>query len=724
MSSAAHQWKYNKFVAVCVLTLLGMMSQARAQGVWTIITTGTQQDTHGHAEQFTDAPVWFTCPINDMCQSDHSINMMEPDLFKKDFVGRSFAACVLQVFMCPVRGAGITQVEVDGAGSETLVIGWDLISRSSNNCKQCPGFSPDPDGDTIVEYEADGEANLTADIALVILGFPDGTPVDVEFEWTQFTFNNYKPECPNGEPICPGTPGLDDPAEASGELFIDGAPQFNGQFNLINTRGRLLDTRQGSFTAIAGIPFSINIEAFGMAHVQEPGRGAFAEDSAQVAFQGELFLFLGGAQFCTDALLEFSLDIGSDTELSDPQADGDEIFDPGDAYEWMSGPLGGPANGTRDDADAFFFDYGPDPLVAGTEAPTCQQLPVDAITHEYFDMDGHESVDFNPSVFLNPLAPLPAPILRFPSACVFTPDYLALSFDDDGPGHYTGNNMTCDVPVDSPSPFPSLEPYGSTNGQDEIVGATMILNGPTYILGIEFPIGQEDAIHTDLAPNPDGGIEVEDDDVDSLDAYADAAVCNTWLFSPDHEATGVGINGDPLDPGGIYQVFPASGASKIIDEAIHLGISEEADIDAFEFAWVCDEDLEDEVLVLLFSVDDDDPLTSEDESGGLDPRIIYASQLTGSSGALAPQPLSGDIDAIAVWCRPFTTLAPPCPADLSGDGVVEAFDLGILLGAWGPCPAPCDPGDPLNTCPADLSGDCVVEAFDLGILLGSWGLCN
>ena len=26
-----------------------------------------------------------------------------------------------------------------------------------------------------------------------------------------------------------------------------------------------------------------------------------------------------------------------------------------------------------------------------------------------------------------------------------------------------------------------------------------------------------------------------------------------------------------------------------------------------------------------------------------------------------------------------------CPADLSGDGVVEAFDLALLLGSWGPC---------------------------------------
>lgn len=55
-----------------------------------------------------------------------------------------------------------------------------------------------------------------------------------------------------------------------------------------------------------------------------------------------------------------------------------------------------------------------------------------------------------------------------------------------------------------------------------------------------------------------------------------------------------------------------------------------------------------------------------------------------------------------------------CPADLNGDGEVEAADLAILLGSWGPCPG----------CPADLNCDGVVEAADLAILLGSWGPCG
>lgn len=53
--------------------------------------------------------------------------------------------------------------------------------------------------------------------------------------------------------------------------------------------------------------------------------------------------------------------------------------------------------------------------------------------------------------------------------------------------------------------------------------------------------------------------------------------------------------------------------------------------------------------------------------------------------------------------------------DLNGDGVVGSTDLGILLGSWGPCPAPP------AACPADLNGDGQVNAGDLAALLGAWG---
>ncbi|MDZ4755764.1 MAG: GC-type dockerin domain-anchored protein [Phycisphaerae bacterium] len=52
-----------------------------------------------------------------------------------------------------------------------------------------------------------------------------------------------------------------------------------------------------------------------------------------------------------------------------------------------------------------------------------------------------------------------------------------------------------------------------------------------------------------------------------------------------------------------------------------------------------------------------------------------------------------------------------CAADLNGDGVVNAADLAILLGAWA------------TTGPGDLNGDGVVDAADLAVLLGAFGEC-
>ncbi len=54
----------------------------------------------------------------------------------------------------------------------------------------------------------------------------------------------------------------------------------------------------------------------------------------------------------------------------------------------------------------------------------------------------------------------------------------------------------------------------------------------------------------------------------------------------------------------------------------------------------------------------------------------------------------------------------------SGDGVVQAADLGQLLGWWGACEAeaPCRA--------ADTDDDGIIGAFDLAPLLGGWGPCQ
>jgi len=53
---------------------------------------------------------------------------------------------------------------------------------------------------------------------------------------------------------------------------------------------------------------------------------------------------------------------------------------------------------------------------------------------------------------------------------------------------------------------------------------------------------------------------------------------------------------------------------------------------------------------------------------------------------------------------------PICPADLNGDGVVDATDLATLIASWG------SPG-------ADLDGDGETGASDLAALISAWGGC-
>jgi hypothetical protein len=52
----------------------------------------------------------------------------------------------------------------------------------------------------------------------------------------------------------------------------------------------------------------------------------------------------------------------------------------------------------------------------------------------------------------------------------------------------------------------------------------------------------------------------------------------------------------------------------------------------------------------------------------------------------------------------------PCPADLTGDRLVNGSDLGILLASWG-------------TNQNDINGDGFVDGSDLGMLLSAWGAC-
>jgi serine protease len=69
-------------------------------------------------------------------------------------------------------------------------------------------------------------------------------------------------------------------------------------------------------------------------------------------------------------------------------------------------------------------------------------------------------------------------------------------------------------------------------------------------------------------------------------------------------------------------------------------------------------------------------------------------------------PLPDVLDAIATL-----DIAPPCIADIDGDGLVDGVDLSRLLGFWG------QPGE------ADVDRSGTTDGTDLSIVLGSWGAC-
>jgi hypothetical protein len=61
--------------------------------------------------------------------------------------------------------------------------------------------------------------------------------------------------------------------------------------------------------------------------------------------------------------------------------------------------------------------------------------------------------------------------------------------------------------------------------------------------------------------------------------------------------------------------------------------------------------------------------------------------------------------------------APTCPADLTGDGVVDVDDLHFVIDHMGPCPVQ-------GACPADLNGDGRVSGSDVAIVAKSFGPCD
>jgi hypothetical protein len=321
--------------------------------------------------------------------------------------------------------------------------------------------------------------------------------------------------------------------------------------------------------------------------------------------------------------IAFSLDIGSQHDLSSPLPVGSIRFDPGDVYTRTS--AGGAAGDAMDDAAVYAPDPDSSPPVhAGCGAGSFQA---------YFDLDAFDRTRI-PADWLHERIGQKIYKDEMPEDYtdgIYTPEFLAISFDDDSPRPWC-DTSAC-VPVDSGTM------RGNAANDDEILGLTLDVAGllPFAVLG-SYGAADEVTVHAGLGANPPG--QSRDDDVDALDLFSgELDSSETQYFSVDFEAN------YGLSPGAVYAVGFVDPLGKPVPviEPSDLGLGPNpVDLNAIAFVWLGQNPGDPLALALVFSVDD--------PAGGLDARLLYYSFMTGSHAPLINAPLmNAQIDAVAVW---------------------------------------------------------------------------
>lgn len=618
---------------------------------------------------------------------------------------------------------------IAGDGTQEVTINWFINSRA--NSAALDGY----DAQSFATLE-DPNTGDNFFIELNTTGVPAGTPLIIHYSWDAFS-RGYNPMEPPGL-VFPGLPAPPDYATISGtSLQINGAEQLNPFFSFDVTPPfrdieYSLKNQSGTLTIIAGTIVRIDVSGLVESGIYQRGKGfTQMKDLAWGMFQGKIRLSTGTPPIPIppgptippgpgnpnpNSTIDFSVDIGGDTERSAMPIDSDEVFDPGDVYEWRTPLIPFPgANGYRNDATAFLgIDPPPVPAAFGPPvAPVCSGLPLGQVASQFFDLDGHDALEFSLAQAFQFGVRLP--FNYFPSACINSAAYLLISFEDDRANPYTA----CDVPNMLASPDGYT--YGQTAARDEVVGLNLDLLPPVSILN-QYPLANEAQVHVSLGPNPIAGAEPDDDDVDSLDAPNDVLVCGYRYFSADHEATYFDpINGVSLQPGAIYEVVPGGAPIKVIDPALHLGLPATVDLADFEFAWLANAQAPGNPvqLALIFAVHPDDPTTNLDESGGLNPERLYYSYLTGSSAPLFPGTLDDPIDAVTSVTQDLSSLSfvpALCPGDANGDRVVNFADITSVLANFGNA----YPAGTVNG-PGDANHDGVVNFADITAVLAGFG---
>ncbi|MDA3797487.1 MAG: GEVED domain-containing protein [Kiritimatiellae bacterium] len=350
----------------------------------------------------------------------------------------------------------------------------------------------------------------------------------------------------------------------------------------------------------------------------------------------------------------YSVDIGSDLEFSDPFQDGDEVLDPGDIYGVN---IGLPQSRQLIKNDSSIFQgVDPDPSSIATKVPVQDWggLVNPEWPDMYFDMDGEDQLTNKYIIMEGPIS-----VVAQGGGLILNPDIILFSYEDDTKLGWWRD----DVPV-------KIMPDHGT-AQNELLKST-----GWYSWLVDMPYTDETMIG--LASNPVA--TVLDDDVDALDTETN----RYWYWTSDHEAH------YGTDPGDIYVTDRnVGGYTNAIDNLV-LGVPDGTDIDAFEFCITDDQNILNHFvlqasgapyLAVIFSVDEDDPDTIVNESGGLSPSSVYISLLTWSPPMLLTEKLE-DIDAITLKEPPkdWGDAPTPYPTLSANSGANHTISNGYHLG--------------------------------------------
>jgi hypothetical protein len=372
-----------------------------------------------------------------------------------------------------------------------------------------------------------------------------------------------------------------------------------------------------------------------------------------------LILFGGAsAQMCQDYL--YSVDLGGDMDFSDPSGNGiSNWMDCGAIYRVSASTT--PVLWKDDDPlDGGFWGGVP---FASAPQPTpppgiVPESTVTAAYAAYFDLDGEDQVVLLPDQIIPRYQ---ASVEEFAQAGIYVPgaNNIRLSFENDNAvGWYTPGATPSIIDV------PSLAKIDN-DFETYTAGISCVAPYPTTASPecVEGQLG--------LVPYPPSAGQDHDDDVDALDWHEENLdVFVHRYFTADHEAH-LG-----LDPGDIYYTKNDGTVNNcmVVDDMIHIGLpTDDVDVDAWEFvniSYDCAEQLFGpdfvagldpslNILTAIFSVDQNDSNTLVDESGGLNPSVIYMTNLNGTYKQVSVDfsellQDEEDIDALTVVPEPTT----------------------------------------------------------------------